>query len=96
LRTGLLIAEELELASEDLFDGPTGQGLSHVDSQRFDRVEIQIKSRPGFAKSAAGDNFAPAVDQVAQLGLILGLIPGEWHRSFILELKIRAKLENRY
>lgn len=94
MRTRLLVAEESELASEDLFDGPAGQGLGHVDCQRFDRVEIQIESRSGFAKCAACDNFSPTVDQIAQLGSILGLILGEGHRSFILELGVHAKLEN--
>jgi hypothetical protein len=95
LRARLLVAAELELVSEDLFDGPAGQGLGHVDSQRFDRVEIQIEPWPGFAKGTAGDDFSPAVNQVAQLGPILGLILGERHRSFILELGIGGKLENR-
>ncbi len=93
--TRLLVTEELELAAEDLFDGPAGQGLGHVDCQRFDRVEIQIESRPDFAEGAARDDFSPAIDQVAQLGPILGLILGERHRSFILELGIRGKLGNR-
>jgi hypothetical protein len=95
LRARLLVTEELELTSENLFDGSAGQGLGHVDSQRFDRVEIQIEPRPGFAEGAAGDDFSPAVDQITQLGPILGLILRERHRSFILELGIRAKLENR-
>jgi hypothetical protein len=95
LRAGLLIAEELGLAPEDLFDGPAGQGLGHVDRQGFDRVEIQIESRTGFAKGAARNDFSPAVGQVAQFRPILGLILGERHRSFILELGTRGKMGNR-
>jgi hypothetical protein len=89
-----MVTEEVELVSEDLFDGPASQGLGHLDSQRLDRVEIEIKSRPGFAKGTAGDNFSPAVDQITQLGPILGLILRERHRSFILELGVSAKLGN--
>ena len=33
LRTRLTVAEELELAAEDLFDGAAGQGLGHIDGQ---------------------------------------------------------------
>ena len=41
--TELVVTEALELGAEDLFDGSTGEGLGHVDGQRFDRVEIQIE-----------------------------------------------------
>jgi hypothetical protein len=84
--TGLVITEALELGAEDLFDGPTGEGLGHVDGQRFDRVEIQIEPGSGVAEGAAGDDFPPAVGQVAQIGPILGLALGERHRRFVLEL----------
>jgi hypothetical protein len=95
LRARLLVAEELDLLSKDLFDGPSGQGLGHVDGQRLDRVEIQIKPWSGFAKGTPGDDFSPAIDQIVQLGPILGLVPGKRHRPFILELGDRGKLGNR-
>jgi hypothetical protein len=69
--------------------------LGQVDGQRFNRVEIPVESRPRFANGAAGDEFSPALNPVAQLGPILGLILGERPRWFILELRGRGKLENR-
>src|SRR5271157_192106 len=39
-------------------------------------------------------DFSPAIDQIVQLGPILGLVPGKRHRLFILELGDRGKLGN--
>ena len=72
MRARLLVAEALELLTKNLFDGPSGEGLGHVDGQCLDRVEIQIQPRPGLAEGASSDDFSPAVDEVAQFRPILG------------------------
>ena len=84
--TELVVTEALELGAEDLFDGSTGEGLGHVDGQGLDGVEVEVEPGSGVAEGAAGDDFPPAVGQVAQIGPILGLALGERHRRFVLEL----------
>jgi hypothetical protein len=88
-----VIAEELQLGFEDLLDGPPGDGLSHIDSQGLDRIEVDVKPRAFFSVGTPGDNFTPAVRHVAKVGQILGLSLGEWHGVFVLELAERDKLE---
>jgi hypothetical protein len=61
LGTRLVFAEELELGSEDILDGPSDDGLPHVDRQGFDGVEVKVKPRPFLPVSAAGHDFSPPV-----------------------------------
>jgi hypothetical protein len=95
LRTGLLIAEPLELDLEDLFDGPLDHSLADVDGQGFDLIKVEIQPRPLLSEGPLGDDFSPSVGHLAKLGQILGLTLGEGHRWFVLELGDREELGNR-
>jgi len=89
-----LIAEALELGPEDFLDGPSDDGLPHVDGQGFDGVEVKVKPRPFLPVSAAGDDFSPPVSHIADLGQIGLRSLNEWHGVFVLELGERGKLGN--
>jgi hypothetical protein len=86
-----MITEPLELASEDVFDGASDDGLTDVDGQGFDRIEIEVEARPFFAVSASGDDLPPPVGHVAKLGQIVGPTLGERHGVLVLELAKKAK-----
>jgi hypothetical protein len=90
--TRLVIAEALELDLEDVLNGPPGDGLTDVDGQGFDGIEIEVESRPFLAIGAAGHNFPPPVRHVAEIGQIVGLTLGERHVVFVLELGERGNL----
>jgi len=87
-----VIAEEFQLGLQDLFDGPLGDGLAHIDGQGLDGVEVDAEPRAVVAVSTPGDDFAPPIGHVAQFGPILGLTPDERHRVFVLELGERHKM----
>src|ERR1700677_164528 len=91
-RTRLVIAEALELGSEDFLDGPPADGLPHVNSQRFDGIEIEVEPRSFLPIGTPGNDFAPSIRHVAKVGRIVGLTLGERHALFILELRERGKL----
>jgi hypothetical protein len=90
--TRLVIAEALELNLEDILDDALDDGLTHVDSQRLDGIEIQVEPWPFFPVSAPGDDFPPPVSHVAKRRQIVGLTLGERHGVFVLELGERGKL----
>lgn len=90
--TRLVIAEALELASEDFLDGALDDGLTHVDGQGFDGVEVEVEPRSFLPVSTPGDDFPPSVSQVAKRGQIVGLTLGERHGVIVLELGERGKL----
>jgi hypothetical protein len=87
-----VIAEALELGSEDFLDGPPDDGLPHVNSQRFDGIEIEVEPRSFLPVGTPGNDFAPSIRHVAKVGRIVGLTLGERHALFILELRERGKL----
>ena len=89
-----MIAKALELASEDLLDGALDDGLPHIDGQGLDGVEVEVEPWTLLTISTPGDDFPPAVSQVAQFLKIVGPSLGEWHGVFILELGERTKLGN--
>jgi hypothetical protein len=88
--TRLMIAEAIELGLENLLDGPTNDSLAHVDGEGFDGIEIEVEPRSFVSVSPPDDNFPPTVSRVAKLGQILGLILGERHGEFVLELGERG------
>jgi hypothetical protein len=92
--TGLLGAEPSELGPEELLDGPPDHGLSDVDGQGLDRIEVQIAPRSVLAEGPLGDDRSPPVGHLAKLGPILGRALGEGHRWFVLELGEPEELEN--
>jgi len=87
-----VVAKALELLLEDVLDDALDDGLTHVDGQRLDGVEVQVEPRSFFPVSTSGDDLPPPVSQVAEIGQIVGLTLGEWHGVFVLELGERAKL----
>jgi hypothetical protein len=87
-----VIAEALELDLEDVLDDALDDGLTHVDGQRLDGVEVQVEPRSFFPVSTAGDDLPPPVSHVAKIGQIVGLTLGERHGVFVLELAERGKL----
>jgi len=93
LGTELMIAEELQLGFQGLLDGPLDDGLTDINGQGFDGIEIDVEPRPFVPVSTAGDNFSPAVRHVANVRQILRLSFAEWHRVFVLELGEKGKLE---
>jgi hypothetical protein len=92
LGTRLVIAEALELGLEDLLDGPADDGLTHVDSQGFDGIEVEVESRAFLSVGPPSDNFPPTVSGVPKRGPIVGLTLGERHDVFVLELGERPKM----
>jgi hypothetical protein len=87
-----VIAEALELASEDFLDGALDDGLTHVDGQGLDGVEVEVEPRSFLPVSTPGDDFPPSVSQVAKRGQIVGLTLGERQGVIVLELGERGKL----
>ena len=84
-RTGLRITEFRPLLTQRRFQGPLGDGAGGVDGDLLDRIEIGVEIRAIIAKGAAGDDFAPAVGQVMEFG-VLG-------RSGLLERHGKSHLE---
>jgi hypothetical protein len=89
-----MTAKALELTAEDLLDGAPDNGLPHIDGQGLDGVEVEVEPWTLLTISTPGDDFPPAVSQIAQFLKIVGPSLGEWHREFILELGERTKLGN--
>jgi hypothetical protein len=87
-----MIAKALELGLEDLLDGPANDGLSDVDGQGLDGIEIEVEPRPFLAVGPAGDDFSPPVRHVSEVGAIVGWTLGEWHGVFVLELGERGNV----
>jgi hypothetical protein len=87
-----VIAEALELEPEDFLDGPADDGLTDVDGQGFDGIELEVEPRPFVPVGAAGDNFPPPVRHVAKIGGLVGLTLDERHGVFVLELGERGKM----
>jgi hypothetical protein len=92
LGTGLVIAEASELGPENFLDRPLDDGLSDVDGQGLDGIEVEVESRPSFPVGTPGDDSSPTVGQIAKRRRIVGLTLGEWHGVFVLELGERGKL----
>lgn len=89
-----MITEALELDPEDVLNGPPSHGLTDVDGQGFDGIEIEVEPRPFLTIGAAGHDFPPAVRHVAEIDQIVGLTFGERHVVFVLELGERGNLGN--
>lgn len=89
-----MIAEALELDLEDVLNGPPSHGVTDVDGQGLDGIEIEVEPRPFFAIGAAGHDFSPPIRHVAEFGQIVGLTFGERHVVFVLELGERGNLGN--
>lgn len=87
-----MIAEALGLEPEGILNGTPHDGLPNVDGQGFDRIKIDVDSRPVLAVAATGDDFPPPVRHVAKTGRIVGLTLGERHGVFVLELTERGNL----
>jgi hypothetical protein len=87
-----MIAKALELTAENLLDGAPDDGLPHIDGQGLDAVEVEVEPWTFLAIGTPGDDFPPAVSQIAEFLKIVGLSLGEWHSEFILELRERTKL----
>ena len=87
-----MIAEEFQLSSQGLLDGPSDDGLAHLDSQGLNGIEVDLEPRPFLPVGTPGNNFSPPVRQVAKVGQFLGLTLGERHGVFVLELGERGKL----
>jgi hypothetical protein len=82
--TRLVVAKALELVLEDVLDDALDDGLTHVDGQGLDGVEVQIEPRSFFPVRTPGDDFPPPVSHVAEIGQIVGLTLGERHGVFVL------------
>ena len=93
--TGLVIAEEFQLAPQDFLDGSPDDGLPNVHSQGLDGVKVDVQPRSFIAEGTAGDDFTPASGHIAERSLIVGLRPRERHGEFILELGEGEKLGKR-
>ncbi len=87
-----MIAEEFALGFQGLLDGPLDDGLTHIDGQRLDGIEVDVEPGPFIPEGTSGDDFPPPVSQVAKVGRIVGLTLGEWHRGFVLELANKSKM----
>jgi hypothetical protein len=87
-----VVAESVALASEGLLDRPPDDGLTHVEGQGLDRVEIEVERRSFVSIGASGDDFPPPVGQLAKVGAILGWRLAEWHRVFVLELANKREM----
>jgi hypothetical protein len=87
-----VITEEFPLGLQRLLNGPPDDGLSHLDGQGFDGIEVDVESRAFVPVGTPGDDFSPPVRHVAEVGQILGLSLGERHAGFVLELKARGNL----
>ncbi|MBV8232494.1 MAG: hypothetical protein JO329_21130 [Planctomycetaceae bacterium] len=85
-------AEAWALDAEDFLDSALEDGLTHVDGQGLEEVEVEVEPRSFLPVSAPGNDFPPSVSQVAQRGRIVGLTLGERHGVFVLELGERGKL----
>jgi hypothetical protein len=91
--TRLVIAEALELGPEDVLDRPSNEGLSDVDGQRLDGIEVQVEPRPFLPEGTSGDDLSPPVRHVVKRRRIVGLTLGERHGVFVLELGQRGKVQ---
>jgi hypothetical protein len=89
-----MIAKALELTAEDLLDRTPDDGLPHIDGQGLDGVEVEVEPWTLLAIGTPGHDFPPAVSQIAEFVIIVGLSLDEWHSEFILELGERSKLGN--
>ena len=94
LGTRLVVAEALELGSEDFLNGTSDDSLTHINSQGFDGIEIEVEPRPLLAEAASANNFPPPVSHVAKVGQIVGRTLGERHGVFVLELAECGKMGN--
>lgn len=94
LGTGLNRAEPLGVVSQQLLDGPPGQGLRGLDGDLLEGVESDLVGRSCLAEGTASDDFSPVLGQVTDLGgsRRLGLLEG--HRSSYLELGEIEKMGN--
>jgi hypothetical protein len=88
-----VIAEEFQLRFQGLLDGPSDDGLAHLDGQGLDGIEVDIEPRPFLPIGTPGNNFSPPVRHVAKVGQFLGLTLGERHGVFVLELGQRGKVQ---
>ena len=87
-----MIPEEFPLGFQDLLDGPLDDGLTDINGQGLDGIEVDVQPRPFVPISTSGDDFSPPVSHVAKVGQIVGLSLGERHGVFVLELGERGKL----
>ena len=94
LGTGVDRAEALGVLSEQLLDGPLGQGLRGVDGDLFEGVEIDIVGRSGLAEGASGDDFSPVQGQVTEFGGSRRLSLPEGRRTSSLGLGEIEKMGN--
>ncbi len=63
-----MVAEAFELELEDMLDRPPDDGLTHVEGQGLDGIEIEVEPRSLLSIGAAGDDFPPPVGHVAKRG----------------------------
>ena len=61
-----MITEAFELGLEDLLDGPPDDGLTHIDGQGLDGIEVDVEPRTFVPISTSGDDFPPPVSHVAK------------------------------
>jgi hypothetical protein len=87
-----MIAEEFQLGPEGFLKGPLDHGLADLDGEGLEGVEVAVEPGAVGAEGAAGDDFSPAIGQVAEFGQIVGLSLGERHGESILELGEREKM----
>jgi hypothetical protein len=76
----------LGVLSEELLDGPLGQGLCDVDGDLLEGVEVDIVGRTCLAEGAACHDFSPVLGQVTNRSGSRRLSLLEGHRSSSLEL----------
>ena len=88
-----MITEALELESENFLNGTLDDSLTHIDSQRFDRIEIEVKPWAFLSVSASANDFSPSVRHVSEFGQFVRLTFGERHDVFVLELAKSGKWE---
>jgi hypothetical protein len=88
-----VITEALELESENFLNGTLDDSLTHIDSQRFDRIEIEVKPWAFLSVSASANDFSPSVRHVSEFGQFVRLTFGERHDVFVLELAKSGKWE---
>ena len=91
---GLLGAEQGGLASQEIGDGRAGHDAGGLVGDRLDVVGIEIEVGADLLVNAAGDDFAPALGDPLELGVIDSRRLMEGHQRSILGLGVKTKLGN--
>ena len=94
LRARLGLPEFPHLLAQGLLDGSLDDGLSCLEGNRFDGVEVEVQVRSLVAKGAARHDFPPVFGQGKNLALTWDLGASERHYEFLHELGKSGNLGN--